>query len=189
LVSKANEIAETAAVVFKAGSIKCGVGFFYDISDTKSCHMSFMFDILKTHPDYFPDNIKMDSLMDLIHLYSDKVFDSLTLWRGGEIVGGIYLDNYIQDICTADINIFLKRHRVNPEYTSGLLLTAIRHFMLKHDLKLIGSIIEVDNDACLKLATAVRGEVTHIMKGYKTVGGVLKDCVYVSVLREGVLNG
>ena len=120
----------------------------------------------------------------------EQVDDSLTIVDEeafNYVMGVIYINNTVDSI--AEINIATRRRCLKPYQTCDLLAEAIKYFMKKHELKMIGSFIPASARATGRLADKVGGRATHYLKDHCVVNGQRKDSCYVSILREEVVHG
>jgi RimJ/RimL family protein N-acetyltransferase len=152
------------------------------LTPTKEGDVHRFYEMLQDYPDFYDDSIQLNSLYEFCKLFDDIVKDSLTLKKGDEVVGWIYLDTLDEKFAT--YNILFKRRSVDPSYTPSVATEALRYFFNKHDVKMIGGIVRVNNFAALRGLKQVGAVITGYMPKHENINGEPIDCVYAGILRE-----
>lgn len=147
-------------------------------------HLPFLWEILKSYPDYFADDMKIKTWEDFVNI-SQNIKDSVTVTKDSITVGCIYLDNAVDDF--AEVNILIKRRSINPKLTPVLLRKALKYFFIRHKLKMISGVIRTNNYPAINLMNIAGGIITHTLPKHEKVSGKWYDCLYVSMLKEAIV--
>lgn len=142
-------------------------------------HRESLWDILKNIPEYFDDRVR-NQTMDEFFM---TVIDALVGVKDeSEIIGCAYLS----DICNGlgEINIFTKRHAVNPSELLRLIKYNMRYFFDRHDLRMLYAVTHCENKACIRLLKNAGFHWSQTLNNYETVRGKRINGDMYIILRE-----
>jgi hypothetical protein len=148
----------------------------------KSEHKKYLWDILKETIDYFDDRVQ-GRTMDEFFL---TIIDGLVgIKSTDEVVGCAYLS----DICNglAEINIFTKRHSIEPNELLRLIKYNMRYFFDRHNLLMLYAVTQPDNRACIKLLQRSGFHWSMTLKDHEVIRGNKVDGEMYVILREEVV--
>ena len=153
-----------------------------NLTPTIESDLHHFYVMLLDYPDFFDDSIQLNNLDEFYKLFDEIVKDSVTLKKGEEVVGWIYLDTLDEKFAT--YNVLLKRRSVSPLDSVPIVTESLRYFFYKHDVKMIGGIIRINNFAAIRGAKQIGAVITEYMPRHEHIKGEPIDCVYAGILRE-----